>query len=86
MGQGRGLPTSKPLKSKVAGDGIQSDLGACVRAQIVEQQDQPNPITFTTPDRRKGRVWLAGKIIGHDRLWRVNQGSAAVAHSTSGWI
>jgi hypothetical protein len=52
------------------------DLGAFVRAQIVAQEDEPNPIGFTLPDRTKGRVWLASdrdhsKIIGDDRLWRV---------------
>jgi hypothetical protein len=53
------------------------DLGAFVRAQIEAQQNQPNPIGFTLPDGTKGRVWLASdrdhsKIIGDDRLWRVN--------------
>ena len=53
------------------------DLGAFVRAQIVAQEEEPNPIGFTLPDGTKGRVWLASdwdhsKIIGDDRLWRVN--------------
>src|SRR4030095_6754640 len=53
------------------------DLGAFVRAQIVAHQDDPNSITFALPDGTKGRVWLASnregsKIIGDDRLWRVN--------------
>ena len=53
------------------------DLGAFVRAQIVAQEDEPNPIGFSLPDGTKGRVWLASdrdhsKIIGDDRLWRVN--------------
>jgi hypothetical protein len=53
------------------------DLGAFVRAQIVDQQDDPNSITFALPDGTKGRVWLASnndgsKIIGDDRLWRIN--------------
>jgi len=52
-------------------------LGAFVRAQIVAQEEEPNPIGFTLPDGTKGRVWLASdrdhsKIIGDDRLWRVN--------------
>jgi len=53
------------------------DLGAFVRAQIVAQEEEPNPIGFTLPDGTKGRVWLASddqgsKIIGDDRVWRVN--------------
>jgi hypothetical protein len=49
------------------------DLGAFVRAQIVGQQGEPNPIRFTLPDDIKGRVWLASdndgsKIIGDHRL------------------
>jgi hypothetical protein len=53
------------------------DLGAFVQAQIVAQHDKPNPIGFTLPDATKGRIWLAcdsggSKIIGDDRLWRVN--------------
>jgi PiT family inorganic phosphate transporter len=52
------------------------DLGAFVRA-LVAQEDEPNPIGFTLPDGTKGSVWLAidrdhSKIIGDDRLWRVN--------------
>src|SRR6478672_8312344 len=35
------------------------DLGAFVRAQIVAQEDEPNPIRFTLPDGIRGRVWLA---------------------------
>src|SRR6476660_7804686 len=51
-------------------------LGTFVRAQIVAQEAEPNPIGFT-PDVAKGRAWLASgndgsKIIGDDRLWRVN--------------
>jgi hypothetical protein len=53
------------------------DFGAFVRAQIIAQEDEPNPIGFYLPDGTKGRVWLASdrdhsKIIGDDRLWRVN--------------
>ena len=53
------------------------DLGVPVRQQIERQQDQPNPIAFELPDGTKGKVWLASnrdgnKIIGDDRLWRVN--------------
>ena len=53
------------------------DLGAFVRAQIVAQQEDPNPIRFTLPDGSTGRVSLAGdnegsKIIGDGLLWRIN--------------
>ena len=67
---------------------IPPDLGAFVRDQIVAQQDQQNPITFTTPDGVKGKVWLASKknkdgtyskIIGDDRHWRLNVPAAAKA-------
>jgi hypothetical protein len=52
------------------------DLGAFVRAQIVAEEEEPNP-GFSLPDSTKGRVWLASdrdhsKLIGDDRLWRVN--------------
>jgi hypothetical protein len=50
------------------------DLGAFVRAQILAQQDKPNPIGFTLPDGTKGRVWLASKQDGDDRHWHVNFG------------
>ena len=51
--------------------------GAFVRAQIVAHQDDPNSITFALPDGTKGHAWLASddqgsKIIGDDRLWRIN--------------
>jgi hypothetical protein len=53
------------------------DLGAFVRAQIVAQEGELNPIGFSLLDGAKRRVWLASdkdhsKIIGDDRLWRVN--------------
>jgi hypothetical protein len=53
------------------------DLGAFVRAQIAAQEEEPNPIASNLTDGTKGRVWLASdwdhsKIIGDDRLWRVN--------------
>jgi hypothetical protein len=53
------------------------DLGSFVRAQIVAHQDDPNSITFVLPDGSTGRAWLASdnagsKIIGDDRLWRIN--------------
>jgi hypothetical protein len=54
------------------------DLGAFVRAQ----QDQLNPIHFTTPEGIKGKVWLASdkngnKLIGDDRHWRCHVPAAA---------
>ena len=53
------------------------DLGAFVRAQIVAQEEERNPIGLSLPDSTKGRVWLASDndgsmIIGDDRLWRIN--------------
>ena len=64
------------LKQKACKRPQTPDLGAFVRAQIVAQEAEPNPIGFT-PDGAKGRAWLASdndgsKIIGDDRLWRVN--------------
>jgi len=53
------------------------DFGAFIRAQIVAQEEEANPIGFTLPEGTKGRVWLASdrdhsKIVGDDRLWRIN--------------
>jgi hypothetical protein len=53
------------------------DLGAFVRKQIAVHQDQSNPLSFTTPNGTKCRVWLASdtkgnRIIGDDRWWRAN--------------
>ena len=59
------------------------EIGASVRAQILAQKDQPDPISFTTPDGIKGRVslgvgaqcakgkWQGGskRIIGNDLHW-----------------
>ena len=62
------------------------DIGEFVRAQIVAQKDQPNPVTFTLPDGRKGRVWLEASGIGDARHWRLNIAEAdridrlAIAH------
>jgi hypothetical protein len=52
-------------------------VGPFVRAQIVTQEHEPDPISFALPDGAKGRAWLANdndgsKIIGDDRLWRIN--------------
>ena len=80
----QGLPASNPLISKRAKSGLRKDLGAFVRAQIVEavKQGQSNPISFTTPDGVRGRVWLGhnenGKsLIGDDRHWRLNVPAAS---------
>jgi hypothetical protein len=48
-GRVRGLLGSNPLKAKAA---------KAVREQVLAQRDNPNPISFITPDGRKGRVWL----------------------------
>jgi hypothetical protein len=66
-----------PTKTSICKPPHTPDLGAFVRAQVVAQQDQPNPISFALPDGTKGSVWLASddqdsKIIGDDRLWRIN--------------
>jgi hypothetical protein len=71
-----------PTKSIACKVPPKPDSGAFVRAQILAQQDQPNPIRFVTPDGAKGRVWLASdddgnKIIGDDRHWRVHVSEAA---------
>ena len=79
----RGIPGSvqnapfSPTKTGTCKPLHTPDLGAFVRAQIVADQDDPNPITFALPDGTKGRAWLASddqgsKIIGDDRVWRVN--------------
>jgi hypothetical protein len=66
-----------PTKTSTCKPPHTPDLGAFVREQIVAQEEEPNPIGFSLPDSTKGRVWLASdrdhsKIIGDDRLWRVN--------------
>jgi hypothetical protein len=53
------------------------DWGPFIHAQIEAQQDKPNPVSFTSPDATKCRVWLASdregnRIIGDDRWWRIN--------------
>jgi len=63
MVRGRGLPGSNPLNSKAA---------KAVREQVLAQHDNPNPISFITPDGRKGRVWLGAAGVGDDLHWRVN--------------
>jgi len=59
------------------------EIGASVTAQILAQKNQPNPISFTTPDGVKGRRWLgvgaqcvkgkwqggSERIIGNDLHW-----------------
>jgi hypothetical protein len=66
-----------PTKTNTCKPPHTPDLGAFVRAQIVAQENEPNPIGFTLPDGTKGRAWLASddqsaKIIGDDRLWRID--------------
>jgi hypothetical protein len=80
----QGYPTGKrcyghfsPTNSVACKPPSTFDLGAFVRAQIVAQQHDPNPIKFSLPDGTGGRAWLASdndgsKIIGDDRLWRIN--------------
>ena len=47
------------LKQMPANAPSTPDLGAFVRAQIVAQKEEPNPIGFSLSDGTKGRVWLA---------------------------
>ena len=66
-----------PTKSVACKHPQRVDLGTFVRSQILDQQDQPNPIGFMAPDRTPGRVWLAtdpigAKVVGDDRHWRIN--------------
>lgn len=61
-GRVRGLPGSNPLKPKPA---------KTVREQVLAQHDKRSPISFITPDGRKGRVWLGAAGVGDDRHWRV---------------
>jgi len=67
------------------------DIGEFVRAQIVAQKDQPNHVTFTLPDGRKGRVSLGAGGIGDARHWRLNIAEAdridrlAIAHQRKTW-
>src|SRR5262245_53302851 len=59
----RGSSGSNPLKAKAA---------KTVCEQVLAQCDKPNPISFVTPDGRKGRVWLGTAGVGDDRHWRMN--------------
>jgi hypothetical protein len=79
----RGIPGSvqnapfSPTKTGTCKPPHTPDLGAFVRAQVVAQQDDLNPIGLSLPDGSKGRVWLASdrdhsKLIGDDRLWGAN--------------
>jgi hypothetical protein len=45
-----------PINSAACKAPLTLDLGAFVRAQIVAQEDEPNPIGFSLPDGTKGRV------------------------------
>jgi hypothetical protein len=65
------------IKSEACKPPQTPDLGVFVREQIEAQKDTPPPIIFALPDGTKGRAWLASrkdgsKIIGDDRLWRIN--------------
>jgi len=71
------------------------EIGPSVKAQILAQKDQPNPISFTTPDGIKGRVWLGvgapcvqGKggrerIIGNDLPWAMTAKKAFEVEQTA---
>jgi hypothetical protein len=66
-GRGRGLPGSNPLRTKAAN---------AVREQVLTQRDKPNPISFVTPDGRKGKVWLGTAGVADDFHWRVQVAEA----------
>jgi hypothetical protein len=51
---------------------LKAKAAKTVREQVGAQRDKPNPISFVTPDGRKGRVWLGAAGVGDDRHWRVN--------------
>ena len=93
---GGGLGPSNPLKTKGPKDPhldthTPPDIGEFVRAQIVAQKDQPNPVTFTLPDGRKGQVWIGASGIGDARHWRLNIAEAdridrlAIAQERNTW-
>ena len=82
-------------KSVCCKDPYRLESGPSVRAQILAQKDQPNPISFTTPDGIKGRVWLGvgapcvqGKggrerIIGNDLHWGMTAKKAFEVEQTA---
>jgi hypothetical protein len=81
--RGRGLPASNLLKTKAAKS---ADPGRYVRLQVEAQKDQPNPVSFTTIEGRKGRVWLGEtKDGGDDRLWRVSLSNPEVVTKDCGF-
>jgi hypothetical protein len=47
-----------PTKTTICKPPHTRDLGAFVRAQIVFQRGELNPMSFSLPDGTKGRVWL----------------------------
>jgi hypothetical protein len=62
-----------PTKTTICKPPHTRDLEAFVRAQIVFQRGELNPMSFSLPDGTKGRVWLASskdgsKITGDDCL------------------
>jgi len=74
---GRRAPALQPFENKgrkARGFNTHTspDIGEFVRAQILAQKDQPDPITFTLPDGRKGRVWLSTAGVGDARHWQMN--------------
>ena len=70
--RGRGLPGSKPLKTKATKTASEIDLGSFVLAQIKGQASQP--VSFTTPDDDRIRIWTSDQSSrkGEEVYWRVN--------------
>ncbi|MGH9549597.1 MAG: hypothetical protein ACRD3W_09485 [Terriglobales bacterium] len=51
---------------------MKTKTATTVHEQVLAQHDKPNPISFITPDGRKGRVWLGAAGVGNDLHWRSN--------------
>jgi len=71
-GRGRGLPGSKPLKTKAAKAASEVDLGCLVLAQIKGQASQP--VSFTTREGERVKIWTSDRKNrkGEEVYWRVN--------------
>jgi hypothetical protein len=52
------------------------DFGAIVREQIEVQRDKPSPVSFTSPDATKCRVWLASDREGNRIIGDVAGGAS----------
>jgi hypothetical protein len=70
--RGRGLPASKPLKTKAAKTASEIDRGSFILAKIQCQASQP--VSFTTSDGDRVRIWTSDRKDrkGEEVFWRVN--------------